>query len=383
MATVELLHVSKVYGNATVVDDVSLSILDEEFVVLLGPSGCGKSTLLKLIAGLEDPSAGEIYIDGTLVNYVPPVERDVSMVFQNYALYPHMSVADNIGFPLRMQRLSRDQIRNRVLEVAALLGIEPLLERRPKALSGGQRQRVALGRAIIRRPKAFLMDEPLSNLDAKLRVQMREELIQLHQRVRGTVIYVTHDQVEAMTMANRLVVLSEGKIQQVGSPQEVYDRPINTYVATFVGSPAMNLVDGELNLADGALWFVSPSFAVPLPAALTASITDDGNRRAVLGVRSEDVIVEPAATAGPRATVRFVESIGSDVFVRLAAGRDTLVARVPAYGNIDESDVVASRASARGPFICSMRGARPSGIQVVPSSGRSGAEGSDDHGGWH
>jgi multiple sugar transport system ATP-binding protein len=209
MATVELLRISKDYRGVPAVTDVSLAVKDEEFVVLLGPSGCGKSTLLKLIAGLEDPSAGEIYIGGTLVNYVPPVERDVSMVFQNYALYPHMSVADNIGFPLRMKRVPRDRIRTRVREVAALLGIEQLLARRPKALSGGQRQRVALGRAIIRQPKAFLMDEPLSNLDAKLRVQMREELMQLHERVHGTVIYVTHDQVEAMTMADRLVVLRE------------------------------------------------------------------------------------------------------------------------------------------------------------------------------
>jgi multiple sugar transport system ATP-binding protein len=341
MATVELLRVSKVYGSVTVVDDVSLTVRDEEFVVLLGPSGCGKSTLLKLIAGLEDPSAGEIYIDGALVNYVPPVERDVSMVFQNYALYPHMSVADNIGFPLRMQRVPRDQISKRILEVAALLGIEQLLDRRPKALSGGQRQRVALGRAIIRQPKAFLMDEPLSNLDAKLRVQMREELMQLHERVRGTVIYVTHDQVEAMTMADRLVVLSEGRIQQVGPPQEVYDRPVNTYVATFVGSPAMNLVDGELSLADGQLRFTSPSIALPLPATMAASMADHGNRRVVLGVRSEDLLVEaPGGEGGPRATVRFVESIGSDVFVRLASGTEWLVARVPAYGVIGEGDVV-------------------------------------------
>jgi multiple sugar transport system ATP-binding protein len=340
MATVELLRVSKVYGSVTVVDDVSLAVRDEEFVVLLGPSGCGKSTLLKLIAGLEDPSAGEIYIDGALANYVPPVERDVSMVFQNYALYPHMSVADNIGFPLRMQRVPGDQIRKRILEVATLLGIEHLLDRRPKALSGGQRQRVALGRAIIRQPKAFLMDEPLSNLDAKLRVQMREELMQLHERVRGTVIYVTHDQVEAMTMADRLVVLSEGRIQQVGTPQEVYDRPVNTYVATFVGSPAMNLVDGELSLADGQLRFISPSIAWPLPATMPASVADQGNRRAVLGVRSEDLLVEAAGEGGPHATVRFVESIGSDVFVRLATGTESLVARVPAYGDIGEGDVV-------------------------------------------
>jgi multiple sugar transport system ATP-binding protein len=383
VATVELLRVSKVYGSVTVVDDVSLAVRDEEFVVLLGPSGCGKSTLLKLIAGLEDPSAGEIYIDGALANYVPPVERDVSMVFQNYALYPHMSVADNIGFPLRMQRVPRDQIRKRILEVGALLGIEHLLDRRPKALSGGQRQRVALGRAIIRQPKAFLMDEPLSNLDAKLRVQMREELMQLHERVRGTVIYVTHDQVEAMTMADRLVVLSEGRIQQVGPPQEVYERPVNTYVATFVGSPAMNLVDGELSLADGQLRFISPSITLPLPATMAASVADQGDRRVVLGVRSEDLLVEAVGKDGPRATVRFVESIGSDVFVRLATGSESLVARVPAYGDIGEGDVVTLSLRQEAIHLFDPQGKviGRSGSPVRGPQRRSRSERSNDHGG--
>jgi multiple sugar transport system ATP-binding protein len=383
MATVELVRVSKVYGSANAVDDVSLAVGDKEFVVLLGPSGCGKSTLLKLIAGLEDPSAGEIYIDGALVNYVPPVERDVSMVFQNYALYPHMSVADNIGFPLRMQRVPRDQIRKRIVEVAALLGIEQLLDRRPKALSGGQRQRVALGRAIVREPKAFLMDEPLSNLDAKLRVQMREELMQLHERVRGTVIYVTHDQIEAMTMADRLVVLSQGRIQQVGPPQEVYDRPVNTYVATFVGSPAMNLVVGELSLVDGQLQFISPSIALPLPATMAASMADHGNRRVVLGVRSEDLLVAPTGEGGPRATVRFVESIGSDVFVRLVSGTEWLIARVPAYGDIGEGDVVTISVRAEAIHLFDPEG-KVIGRSRSPERKqhpRGRSERSDDHGG--
>jgi multiple sugar transport system ATP-binding protein len=327
---------------------VSLLVEDEEFVVLLGPSGCGKSTLLKLISGLEDPTGGEIYIDGALVNYVTPVDRDVAMVFQNYALYPHMSVADNIGFPLRMQRVSRKQIRQRVAEVAAMLDLEPLLGRRPQALSGGQRQRVALGRAIIREPKAFLMDEPLSNLDAKLRVQMREELMQLHRRLRGTVIYVTHDQVEAMTMGDRLVVLRDGRIQQVGPPQEVYDRPVNTYVATFVGSPAMNLIKGRLERAENGLLFRSTGVHVRIPEELVALAERRDDPGCILGIRSEDIVVGPRSDSGLPALVRLVEPVGSDGFVRLAAAEDSLVARVPAHVSFAERDEVRFNLRAGG-----------------------------------
>jgi multiple sugar transport system ATP-binding protein len=279
-----------------------------------------------------------------------------------------------------MKRVPRDRIRTRVREVAALLGIEQLLARRPKALSGGQRQRVALGRAIIRQPKAFLMDEPLSNLDAKLRVQMREELMQLHERVHGTVIYVTHDQVEAVTMADRLVVLREGRIQQVGPPQEVYDRPVNTYVATFVGSPAMNLVDGELSVDDGRLRFVSPSVAWPLPATAAASMARYGDRRVVLGVRSEDFLVQAASEDGPHATVRFVEPIGSDLFLRLATGTESLVARVPAHSDIGEGDTVALGLRPEAIHLFDPQG-EAIGVGAVPSAGRRGAEGCDDHGG--
>src|SRR3954468_1788680 len=241
MGNVDLIQVSKRYGATEAVASVSLGIEDHEFVVLLGPSGCGKSTLLKMIAGLEEISGGEIYIDGQLVNYVKPADRNVAMVFQNYALYPHMTVFDNIAFPLKMTGVPKAQTAEKVNAAARALGLETFLERRPEQLSGGQRQRVALGRAIVREPAVFLMDEPLSNLDAQLRVQTREELLRLHARLQTTTIYVTHDQIEAMTMGHRIVVMRSGVIQQVGKPQQVYDNPVNTFVAAFLGSPRINL----------------------------------------------------------------------------------------------------------------------------------------------
>src|SRR5262245_4455345 len=251
MARVEILEVTKRYRNVLAVDNVTLDVRDQEFLVLLGPSGCGKSTLLKMVAGLEEISEGEIYIDDRLVNYVAPKDRDVAMVFQNYALYPHMTVFENLSFPLRMAGEKKEAIRQKVGEVARILALDALLERRPEQLSGGQRQRVALGRAIIRQPKVFLMDEPLSNLDALLRVQTREELLRLHKRVEGTIIYVTHDQVEAMTMGDRVVVMRDGVVHQVGEPQMVYDHPANTFVATFIGSPAMSMFRGQVQVEDG------------------------------------------------------------------------------------------------------------------------------------
>ena len=243
---IELVGVTKRYSTVTALSDISLEIEPAEFVVLLGPSGCGKSTILKIIAGLEDATTGEVYINGKLANYVRPKERDVSMVFQNYALYPHMTVETNVGFPLKMRGTKKAEVARRVGEIAELLELSDQLKKYPEQLSGGQRQRVALGRAIIRDPVAFLMDEPLSNLDALLRVQMRSELLKLHRRVGKTTVYVTHDQVEAMTMADRIVVLKAGVIQQVGSTHEVYSRPANTFVATFVGSPQMNLFAGRV-----------------------------------------------------------------------------------------------------------------------------------------
>src|SRR5918999_2705104 len=237
MGHVELIQVSKRYGDTEAVSAVSLGVEDHEFLVLLGPSGCGKSTLLKMVAGLEDVSDGEIYIDGKLVNYVRPADRNVAMVFQNYALYPHMTVAENIGFPLKMTGVSKQETSQRVLRAARSLGLETFLERRPEQLSGGQRQRVALGRAIVREPAVFLMDEPLSNLDAKLRVQTRAEIARLHQRLGTTIVYVTHDQIEAMTMGHRIVVMRDGRLQQFAKPQEIYDRPANVFVGGFIGSP--------------------------------------------------------------------------------------------------------------------------------------------------
>jgi multiple sugar transport system ATP-binding protein len=247
MAAIELDQVTKRFPDGTVaVDDVTLEVADGEFMILVGPSGCGKTTALRMVAGLEEITAGEIRIGGRVVNELEPGDRDVAMVFQNYALYPHMSVRDNIGFPLKMQRLGKPELEQRVMETARLLGLEELLSRKPRELSGGQRQRVAMGRAIIRHPQAFLMDEPLSNLDAKLRVQMRAELVRLHRRLGVTTLYVTHDQTEAMTLGQRVAVLSRGVVQQVDTPQRLYHRPANTFVASFIGSPPMNFLEGEL-----------------------------------------------------------------------------------------------------------------------------------------
>ena len=251
MATLELNHINKVYPNGVqAVFDFNLKIADKEFIVFVGPSGCGKSTTLRMIAGLEEISSGELYIDGELMNDVAPKDRNIAMVFQSYALYPHMTVYDNMAFGLKLRRVPKEQIKEKVEEAASILGLSAYLDRKPKALSGGQRQRVALGRAIVRKPKVFLMDEPLSNLDAKLRVQMRSQIIKIHERVGATTIYVTHDQIEAMTMATRIVCMKDGRVQQIGSPKELYTAPVNKFVAGFMGSPAMNFVNGVVN-SDG------------------------------------------------------------------------------------------------------------------------------------
>ncbi|HSC50530.1 MAG TPA: sn-glycerol-3-phosphate ABC transporter ATP-binding protein UgpC [Gaiellaceae bacterium] len=318
MAEIELEHLTKVYaGGVTAVDDVSLSIGDGEFIVLVGPSGCGKSTLLRMIAGLEEVTAGAISIGGADVTELAPRRRDIAMVFQSYALYPHMSVRKNIGYGLKVRRTPKDEAKQRVEKVAALLGLEDLLDRKPAQLSGGQRQRVAMGRAIVREPKAFLMDEPLSNLDAKLRVEMRASLAQLHARLGVTTIYVTHDQTEAMTLGQRVAVLDGGRILQVDTPQRLYDHPANVFVAAFIGTPAMNLVEGTI---DGAEVVVG-GFRIPLDAARRPA---SGARDVVVGVRPE--AFEAAATAArglPTLTVEpvVVEELGSDahVFFRVEA----------------------------------------------------------------
>ncbi len=315
---IELVEISKRYDKTRALRAVNLDIESAEFLVLLGPSGCGKSTLLKIIAGLEDPNDGEVYINGRLANYLRPKDRDVSMVFQNYALYPHMTVGTNIGFPLKMRKRPADEVASRVREVATLLELTDQLEKYPDQLSGGQRQRVALGRAIIRQPVAFLMDEPLSNLDALLRVQMRTELLRLHRRVGRTTVYVTHDQVEAMTMADRIVVLRDGVIQQVGTTDEVYGRPANRFVATFVGSPPMSLFPGRVTHGDGGARRFQGGLTVDLPAgpAIDGEIT--------LGVRPEGFhVVGPTDAGAVEATVELVESVGADEYLSVRMGPET------------------------------------------------------------
>ncbi|HEV7277497.1 MAG TPA: sn-glycerol-3-phosphate ABC transporter ATP-binding protein UgpC [Devosiaceae bacterium] len=294
MARVSIKGAGKYYGSVEVLKGVSIDIEDGEFVVLVGPSGCGKSTLLRMIAGLEDITSGEIQIGDRIVNDLPPKQRDIAMVFQNYALYPHMTVAQNMGFSLRLQRVPKTEIQSKVNRAAEILGLETLLDRHPRQLSGGQRQRVAMGRAIVRDPQVFLFDEPLSNLDAKLRVQMRAEIKELHQRLRTTTIYVTHDQVEAMTMADKIVVMKDGVIEQMGTPLELYDRPENTFVAGFIGSPSMNFISGAMTsegfrTADGVL------FPVPQGAgeATTYGIRPEHLRLDPGGVEIQVVIVEP------------------------------------------------------------------------------------------
>ncbi|MEY3692658.1 MAG: hypothetical protein RLZZ388_829, partial [Bacillota bacterium] len=286
MAEVVLKNINKVYDNKVqAVFDFNLEVKDKEFIVLVGPSGCGKSTTLRMIAGLEDITNGELYIDGTLRNDTPPKDRDIAMVFQSYALYPHMTVFDNLAFGLKIRHINKEEIRERVYRAAKILEIEKLLDRKPKQLSGGQRQRVALGRAIVRNAKVFLMDEPLSNLDAKLRVQMRAEIIKLHESIGATTIYVTHDQTEAMTMASRIVVMKGGYVMQIGSPIEIYNNPANLFVAAFIGSPAMNLMDvkykeGHIHFADG--------LKVELPEKFKKALKSYENKEVVFGIRPED-----------------------------------------------------------------------------------------------
>ena len=328
MADVRLENVTKVFpGGTTAVDGFTLDIANQEFIVLVGPSGCGKSTTLRMVAGLEEISSGTIRIGNRVVNDVPPKDRDIAMVFQNYALYPHMSVYKNMAFGLKLRRFPKDEIDRRVREAAKILGIESLLERKPKALSGGQRQRVAVGRAIVRQPQAFLFDEPLSNLDAKLRVEMRAELKRLHHRLQTTVIYVTHDQAEAMTLGDRVVVMNEGKIQQVAPPLEIYDYPLNRFVAGFLGTPAMNFVSGRLAASNGSVLFEVGSSQIRLPQAVAKRVQAYVGKPMTLGVRPEDIGYSAAGKfAGPDnvlpATVRVVEPLGDEQIVHLAGPTD-------------------------------------------------------------
>ena len=322
MASLALKGVYKKYeGGVIAVSDFNLDIEDKEFIILVGPSGCGKSTTLRMIAGLEDISEGEIYIDDRLINDVLPKDRDIAMVFQNYALYPHMTVFDNMAFGLKLRKMPKPDIKRRVQEAAKILEIEHLLDRKPKALSGGQRQRVALGRAIVRDPKVFLMDEPLSNLDAKLRVQMRVEITKLHQRLQTTIIYVTHDQTEAMTMGTRIVVMKDGFIQQVDSPTALYDRPVNTFVAGFIGMPPMNFIAADLSVKGDNVEVSFNGNTIKLPARYaTPEITALDGKEVVFGVRPEAISDDPNFVQGHpdsafSADVDVVEMLGAETYV--------------------------------------------------------------------
>jgi len=338
MAGVSLDNVTKVFPGGTVaVQDFTLDIRDQEFIVLVGPSGCGKSTTLRMVAGLEEATRGTIRIGSRVVNDVPPKDRDVAMVFQNYALYPHMTVYKNMAFGLKVRRFPGDEIDRRVHEAARILGIENLLDRKPRALSGGQRQRVAVGRAIVRQPQAFLFDEPLSNLDAKLRVEMRAELKRLHRRLRTTVLYVTHDQAEAMTLGDRVAVMCDGRIQQVAPPLEIYDYPVNRFVAGFLGTPAMNFVPGRLVHEDGATCFEAAAVRLRLPRDLAARVAGDVGRPVTLGVRPEDIGCAGAGKfAGTEnvlpAVVRVVEPLGNEQIVHLSGPGDiTMVCKLDSH----------------------------------------------------
>ncbi|WP_413718224.1 ABC transporter ATP-binding protein [Silicimonas sp. MF1-12-2] len=315
MAEVQIRDVRKAYDSVEVIHGMDFTIPDGEFVVLVGPSGCGKSTLLRMIAGLEGITSGQIAIGDRVVNGVPPSERDIAMVFQNYALYPHKTVRSNMAFALRMRKMDKAEIDRRVNQAAEILGLTPYLDRYPRALSGGQRQRVAMGRAIVRDPEVFLFDEPLSNLDAKLRVQMRAEIRELHQRLKTTTVYVTHDQIEAMTMADRIVVMENGYIRQIGAPLELYDRPANRFVASFIGSPSMNLIEGTVRT--GGIEAGGTLVSVP-------NVSELGNGRSVVfGIRPEDLIL---SDAGLKVTVSVVEPTGSETHVVCRMGKVDIVA---------------------------------------------------------
>jgi multiple sugar transport system ATP-binding protein len=331
VARILFQNVNKRYANGFhAVKDLNLEIHDREFVVLLGPSGCGKSTTLNMIAGLEEVSDGELYFDDHLVNYVPPHKRDVAMVFQSYALYPHKSVFDNIAFGLQMRKVPREKIEKLVNEAAERLEIAHLLQQRPSQLSGGQRQRVALGRAIVREPTVFLMDEPLSNLDAALRISMRAEIKELHRAMQTTFVFVTHDQAEALTLADRIVVMRDGVVQQIGTPDEIYEQPRNTFVASFLGSPPINYLDGELAGEGGRVVFRCDELALQVPETLTARLSGGAHRKVRLGIRPEDVDEKgvPAEERALRGTVNSVLPVGSDQYLGLQFGKEELFFRV-------------------------------------------------------
>jgi multiple sugar transport system ATP-binding protein len=341
MATVTFDHVWKRYGDVVAVNDFNLEIQDEEFLVLVGPSGCGKTTALRMVAGLEEISEGTLKIGDRVVNDLAPKDRDVAMVFQSYALYPHMSVKDNLAFGLKLRKVPKDEVERRVQEAARITELSNLLDRKPKQLSGGQRQRVALGRAIVREPAVFLMDEPLSNLDAKLRVQTRAEIARLHQRLKVTIIYVTHDQVEAMTMGDRIAVMNQGILQQVGAPQDLYEKPNNRFVAGFIGSPAMNFVNVNVTRDDGKLKLKNESLELPVPDRLRSSVEAAG-AELVAGIRPEHFELGQGAAGMVtlRSTCDVVEFLGNEELLHVSLGEHDLVAIVDASKRVRPGDVI-------------------------------------------
>lgn len=345
MASVTYNHVYKRFGDVIAVNDMDVQVADKEFLVLVGPSGCGKTTALRLLAGLEEISDGEIKIGDRVVNDVAPKDRDIAMVFQSYALYPHLSVYDNMAFGLKLRKFSKDEIKRRVGEAADILGIQELLDRKPRQLSGGQRQRVAVGRAIVREPKVFLFDEPLSNLDAKLRVAMRAEINKLHQRLQTTFIYVTHDQVEAMTMATRIAVINKGILQQVDSPQSLYDHPNNLFVAGFIGSPAMNFFPAKLRNDNGKLMVDASTFAVSIPSENAKTYQAHEGKNVIFGIRPEDIhdpkFTPPNVhTENVESQVDVTELMGNEIFLHMLSGENSFVARVDPRSNMQVGEKV-------------------------------------------
>jgi multiple sugar transport system ATP-binding protein len=345
MASVTYDHVWKKFGDVIAVKDLDIKVEDKEFIVLVGPSGCGKTTALRCLAGLEDITEGQILIDTTVVNDMAPKDRDIAMVFQSYALYPHMSVYDNMAFGLKLRKTPKDEIKKRVQDAAEILGIESLLDRKPRQLSGGQRQRVAVGRAIVREPKVFLLDEPLSNLDAKLRVETRANISKLHSQLQTTFIYVTHDQIEAMTMATRIVVINQGVLQQIDSPKVLYDKPDNLFVAGFIGSPAMNFFPAQINKVDGKLYADAETFNVQVPDDKVELYMPYEGKSVVFGIRPEDIhnpeFALPGITAQPvEATVDVTELMGNEIMVFLKNGEHNFVARVDPRSKYQMGDKV-------------------------------------------
>lgn len=334
MAQVSVRNLSKIFpGNVMAVNNINLGVENKEFLVLVGPSGCGKSTTLRMIAGLETVTEGEVWIGDKIVNDIPAKDRDIAMVFQNYALYPHMTVYENMSFALRLRRFPKPEIEMRVKEAAEILGIGKLLNRRPRELSGGQRQRVAVGRAIVRKPVVFLFDEPLSNLDAKMRVQMRTELNKLHIRLQSTMIYVTHDQTEAMTMGDRIVVMKDGVIQQVADPITLYDKPVNKFVAGFIGSPPMNFINGKIIKKDGKFYFSEDDFRVKIVDDMYSKVSSYEDKELIFGIRPEDIydklfVSDASQDNMIKAVVEIIEPMGSEVFLYITAGRSPMIARV-------------------------------------------------------